>query len=346
MCTAAAYQTNDHYFGRNLDYDISYGEEVCITPRNFPFTFRYTSTINSHYAIIGIAYVPQLANTSTGEALDSTNSTINPNEYPLYYDAINEKGLGIAGLNFVGNATYYQPIDGQDNIAQFELIPWILSQCATIDEAKVLFSRINLTDTPFNNQLPVAELHWILSDTTGTCVVVESVSNGLKIHDNPIGILTNNPPFDKQLLQLSNYQHLSAQDPENKFAPDIKFNTYSRGMGGIGLPGDLSSESRFAKAAFTKLNSLPTRDDELSSVSQFFHILGSVDQQNGCCDLGDHRYEHTLYTSCYNLEQGIFYYTTYNNHQISATKLHNADLNATTLTHHPIIETEQVNYLN
>lgn len=26
--------------------------------------------------------------------------------YPLYYEAINEKGLGMAGLNFVGNAVY------------------------------------------------------------------------------------------------------------------------------------------------------------------------------------------------------------------------------------------------
>ncbi len=345
MCTAATYQTKNHYFGRNLDYEISYGEEVCITPRNFPFTFRHTGTINSHYAIIGIAYVPQLANTATGEALDSTNSATSPNEYPLYYDAINEKGLGIAGLNFVGNATYYQPIDGQDNIAQFELIPWILSQCATVDEAKVLFSRINITDTPFSNQLPVAELHWILNDTTGACIVVESMHDGLKTYDNPVGVLTNNPPFDKQLLQLSNYQHLSPKSPVNNLAPHLDLPIYSRGMGAIGLPGDLSSESRFVKAAFTKLNSV-SADDELSSVSQFFHILHSVDQQNGCCNLGAGKFEHTLYTSCYNLEDGIFYYTTYNNHQISATTLQKADLEANTLIHQPIIESEQINYLN
>ena len=66
-------------------------------------------------------------------------------------------------------------------------------------------------------------------------------------------------------------------------------------MGAIGLPGDLSSQSRFVKVAFTKMNSV-SGDDEKSSVSQFFHILGSVDQQRGCCQLDDDKYEITIYT--------------------------------------------------
>ncbi len=329
MCTAATYQTKNTYFGRNLDYDISYGEEVCITPRNFPFTLRAGGSMETHYALIGIAFVP----------------TENGTEYPLYYDAINEKGVGMAGLNFVGNTVYNQPVDGKDNIASFEFIPWILGQSANLEEAKVLLSRLNLTGVEFNAKLPAAELHWIITDSTGASITVEAVADGLKIYDNPVGILTNNPPFDKQLLQLSNYQHLSAKAPVNQLAPHINLPIYSRGMGAIGLPGDLSSESRFAKAAFTKLNSR-SADDELSSVSQFFHILHSVDQQYGCCDLGDNRYEHTLYTSCYNLNEGIFYYTTYNNHQISATHLHHVNLDDHTLTHQPIIEQEQINYLN
>lgn len=331
MCTAATYQTNNHYFGRNLDYEISYGEEVCITPRNFPFSFRHMDGPKSHHAIIGIAFI--------------TNDPATGNEFPLYYDAINEAGLGIAGLNFVGNTIFHDPADGKDNIAGFELIPWILGQCTTTTEAREFFSRINLVSTAFSDQLPPAELHWILSDTTGSCIVIESVTDGIKIYDNPIGILTNNPPFDKQLLQLSNYQHLSAKAPANNLAPNLTFNTYSRGMGAIGLPGDLSSESRFAKAAFTKLNSV-SANDELSSASQFFHILHSVDQQNGCCDLGDNKYERTLYSSCYNLEEGIFYYTTYDNHQISATKMHNANLNTAQLLRFPVLNTEQINYLN
>lgn len=324
MCTAATYMTKGAYFGRNLDYEMSYGESVVIVPRNFAFNFREAGAMPSHYAMIGIAHVAD--------------------NYPLFYDAANEKGLGIAGLNFVGNAAYNDHVDGKDNVAQFEFIPWILSQCATTAEAKALLQKMNFRNLDFSPQLPTAALHWIISDGKDH-IVVESMANGLNVYDNPVGILTNNPPFDKQLLQLSNYQHLTATAPENKLAPGYDFPVYSRGMGAIGLPGDLSSESRFAKAAFTKLKSL-SADDEISSVSQFFHILHSVDQQNGCCDLGDNKYEHTLYSSCYSLQEQMFYYTCYNNHQITAYDLKKANLDGSDLFATPMIETEQINYQN
>lgn len=324
MCTAATYKTKDIYFGRNLDYEFSYGEETVITPRNFPFEFREAGTINSHYAIIGVAYVD--------------------NNYPLYYDAINEKGLGVAGLNFVGNAVYNDHVEGKDNIAQFEFLPWILSQCTTVAEAHNLLTKMNFRNLSFSAQLPASELHWIIYDGTD-CIIVESTSAGLQIYNNPVGVLTNNPPFDKQLLQLSNYQHLSAKSPANLLAPSIDFPTYSRGMGAIGLPGDLSSESRFAKVAFTKLNSL-SESDEMSSVSQFFHILHSVDQARGCTDLGDSKYEITIYSDCYNLNQGVFYYTSYDNHQITSIDMKKTSLDSTELVRFPFITTEQVNHQN
>ena len=116
MCTAATYKTKEFYFGRTLDYELSYGDEITITPRNYEIKFRHQKTIKNHYAIIGMAYVTE--------------------NYPLYYDAINEKGLCIAGLNFVGNAHYNETTDNKDNITQFEFIPWILSQCTTVKEAK------------------------------------------------------------------------------------------------------------------------------------------------------------------------------------------------------------------
>lgn len=322
MCTGATYK--DKYFGRNLDYEFSYGEEAVIIPRNFKFSFREAGELASHYAIIGVAYVAD--------------------GYPLLYDAINEKGLGLAGLNFVGNAVYNDHVDGKDNIAQFEFLPWILSQCATVAEARTLLDKMNFRNLNFSDQLPASELHWIMSDGKD-CIVIESVASGLKIYDNPIGVLTNNPPFDKQILNLSNYQHLSAKNPVNTLIPGVDLPTYSRGMGAIGLPGDLSSESRFVKAAFTRANSL-SNDDELSNVSQFFHILHSVDQARGCANLGDNQYEITIYSDCYNLQDGIFYYTSYDNHQITAIDMKKANLDSTELIRFPFITTEQINHQN
>ena len=324
MCTAVTYKTNDFYFGRTLDYEYSYMEEVTITPRNYQFKFNEKEAINTHYAIIGMAYVAE--------------------DYPLYYEAINEKGLGIAGLNFVGNANYNEPIEGKDNIAQFEFIPWILSQCETVKEAKKLIEKINITNTRFNKQLPLAQLHWIIADQNES-ITVESVQEGIKIYKNPVGVLTNNPTFDKQLFALNNYINLSNKTPENKFATNLELNKYSRGMGAIGLPGDLSSQSRFVRASFVKMNSV-SAEGENESVSQFFHILNSVDQQRGCCQLEDGKYEITIYTSCCNASKGIYYYTTYDNHQITAVDMHKEDLNMNKLIRYPLIKEEQIKSQN
>lgn len=324
MCTAATYKTKDFYFGRTLDYEFSYGDEITITPRNFEFKFREKMSIKTHYAIIGMAYVT--------------------NNYPLYYDAINEKGLGIAGLNFVGNAKYKEKVDGKDNIAQFELIPWILSQCASVEEARVLIEKINILNVSFSNDLPVAELHWIIADSK-EAITVEAVEEGIKIYENSVGVLTNNPPFDKQMFALNNYMYLSPKSPENKFSKDLNLVTYSRGMGAIGLPGDLSSQSRFIRVAYTKMNSI-SKEDEKESVSQFFHILNSVDQQRGCCDLGDGKFEITIYTSCCNTNKGIYYYTTYDNHQINAVDMHKENLDRNDLIRFPLIKEEQIRMQN
>lgn len=320
MCTAATYKTKDFYFGRTLDYEFSYGDEVVVTPRNYPFSFRDAGEMKSHYAIIGMACVEE--NT------------------PLYYDAMNEKGLCMAGLNFVGNAVYRKPEAGKDNVAQFEFIAWILGQCADVRAARAKLQNLNLTDTPFSAELPVAQLHWILADRE-EAITVESVKDGLKIYDNPVGVLTNNPPFPEQMFRLNDYMHLSSKSPENHFAESLPLYTYSRGMGAMGLPGDLSSQSRFVRVAFTKMHSV-SGDSEQESVSQFFHILGSVDQQRGCCDVGEGKYEITLYTSCCNADKGIYYYNTYENHQISGVDMHKDNLDGTALVRYPLVTGEQI----
>ncbi len=324
MCTAATYKTKDFYFGRTLDYEYSYKEEVTITPRNYEFKFRNVNNLTSHYAIIGMAFISD--------------------DYPLYYDAVNEEGLAIAGLNFVGNAYYNEKQLNKENIAQFELIPYLLGSCSSVKEVKKLLEKINITNEAFSEELPLAQLHWIISDKED-CITLESVKEGLKIYDNPVGVLTNNPTFDKQLFNLNNYSGLSPKNKENTFNDKLNFDSYSRGLGALGLPGDLSSMSRFVRVAFVKMNSL-SEENEMASVSQFFHILNSVDQQRGCCDLGNNKFEITIYTSCCNTNKGIYYYTTYNNHQITAVDMHRENLNGSTLIHYPLITREQIYFQN
>lgn len=324
MCTAATYNTKDFYFGRTLDYTYSYIEEVTITPRNYPLHFYKEGNIHSHYALIGMAYV-----------IDN---------YPLYYDACNENGLCMAGLNFPGNAIYRKEIQGMHNIAQFEFILWILGQCDSVESAKKMLVKTNITTRPYSDSLPVAQLHWIISDKESS-ITVESTEDGIKIYNNPIGILTNNPPFNEQMFNLNNFIALSPEQPKNHFSDKIDLHTYSRGMGALGLPGDLSSQSRFVRASFVKLNS-KSGNSESESISQFFHILGSVDQQRGCCKCEDGEYEITIYTSCCNADKGIYYYTTYENHQISAVKMYNENIDSNILTRYPLIKGEQIRLQN
>lgn len=324
MCTAATYQTKDFYFGRTLDYEFSYGEEIVVTPRNYPFRFRYMGDLENHYALIGVAHVAE--------------------NYPLYYDAVNEKGLGMAGLNFVGNADYKENASDKDNVSPFEFIPWILGQCASVKEARELLGKIQLVNAPFNEKMPLAQLHWLIADRTES-ITVEAVSTGVNIYQNPVGVLTNNPPFEEQMFQLNNYMHLSPKNPKNCFSSQLPLYTYSRGMGALGLPGDLSSQSRFVRVAFTKMNAV-SGDSELESVSQFFHILGSVEQQRGCCDVGEEQYEITIYTSCCNADKGIYYYTTYDNHQITAVHMYHEDIDGNRLAQYPMIHEEQIRLQN
>ena len=324
MCTAATYQTKDFYFGRNLDYEFGYGETVTFTPRHYPFQLNGLGVLDQHYAILGMACVQ--------------------NNYPLYYDAINEKGLCIAGLNFVGNAWYCKDEPGKDNVAQFELIPWLLGRCASAAEARDLLAESRITDDAFLPGLSPARLHWLLADRE-QCFAVEQTAEGLRVYEDPAGVLTNEPPFPMQLFRLNDYAQLSPQPPENRFSPALPLETYSRGMGAMGLPGDLSSPSRFVRTAFTRLNSR-SGDGEAESVSQLLHILGAAAQQRGCCVLEDGACELTLYTSCCNADTGVYYYTTYDAAQLCAVDMHRADLDGTALACQPLDTAWRVHYQN
>ena len=322
MCTAVTYKTKNHYFGRNLDLECSYGEKVTVIPRNYPLRFRCMGEMPGHYAMIGMAAVI--------------------NGLPLLFDATNEKGLSMAGLNFPGTAVYLPKREGADNIASFEIIPWLLGQCASVDEALVLLERMNLADIDFSGDVPSTPLHWILSDSERS-LTVEPLAEGLKIHENPIGVLTNNPTFDMHMFRLNDYMNISAQEPQDRFAKGLELRKYSRGMGGLGLPGDLSSASRFVRAAFVRLNSVSGEDEE-ESVSQFFHILGSVEHQRGCVRLDGGHYEITVYSSCCNTDRGIYYYKTYNNSCITAVDMHRENLDGAQPVYYEMQKTQRIEW--
>lgn len=285
MCTAVIYK--NRYFGRNLDYERSFGEEAVVTPCDFPLAFAEGKRLEKHYAIIGMAHVSE--------------------DYPLYYDGMNEKGLGMAGLLFSGYAVYGKPLPGKDNIPSWGFIPWILGQCSSVDEAERLMEHLHLTDVPFCDELPPSPLHWMIADRE-RAIVVEQTADGLHIYENDVGVLTNNPPFPFHLQNLNRYLNLTAEEAVNRFSASSSLHPFSRGMGAIGLPGDWSSPSRFVRGAFVLQNA---QSEETGDVVQFFHILDAVQMPRGCVRLENGCYEVTRYASCCDLKEGIYYWKTY-----------------------------------
>ncbi|MBE7039823.1 MAG: choloylglycine hydrolase family protein [Ruminococcaceae bacterium] len=323
MCTAISMCMKENYFGRNLDFEFNFGEKVTITPRNYYFKFRNGKIIKNHYAMIGMA--------------------VTQNNYPLYFDATNEKGVSIAGLNFPDNAMYGENIEEKDNVASFEVIPWILTQCGSLKEAGELAKTMNITNDAFSDEMPPSPLHFIIADKSGA-ITVEQTQDGLKVYENPVGVLTNNPTFDMQMWNLSNYMLCSAKEPLDIFSSKTDLKAYSRGMGGIGLPGDLSSASRFVKACFLKLNSV-CLGLEQEKINHFFHILYSVFHLRGSVQVGT-SWEITNYSSCCNTDRGIYYYTTYKNSNINAVDMYEENLDSDELVSYGLIENQNIDTVN
>lgn len=323
MCTAVAYRPNNFYFGRTLDFEFLYPCEVVFTPREFPFDFRFSNSLKNHYAILGMACV-----------MDN---------YPLYFDAVNEKGLCMAGLNFVGNAVYRKETEGKENVASFEFIPYILSKCESVKEARCLLENINITDTAFKEDLLPSQLHWIVADKEES-VVVESIAKGVMVYPNPVGVLTNNPPFEYQLENLRKYNHLHAEQGAGA-TQEKEYSEFSRGTGAVGLPGDYTSKSRFVRAAFLCRNS-HCGDTEVEGVNQFFHVLSGVSVPEGCCVTEKGEYDKTLYASCMSTQKGIYYYKAYESQGVYAVDMKKGNIDGADLVRYPFRTDAPITFIN
>ena len=295
MCTAIAFLGRGACFARNLDLEYSLGESVICTPENYPLSFRCAGTLQTHYPILGAGVERQ--------------------GYPLYYDGINDRGLCMAGLAFPEYAHY--PDAEAGSVAPFELIPWVLGQCATVAEAEKLLCSTHLGAIQFSPDLPLTPMHWIVSDGT-QALVIEPRAHGLDLLPNPTRVLANSPPLAFHLENLRQYLSLQPREPENTLAPGLDLRPFSRGTGAMGLPGDLSSPSRFLRACYALHNSGE------GDIQQALRILQTVSQAKGLVQL-DNGLEYTRYTGICCPSQGLYAYTTYENPSVTAIDMTKLD---------------------
>lgn len=315
MCTALLMNKGKNaVFGRNMDMEYEWGQQVVAVPRKFSWPMRFGKALKQKYAMIGMAMPFK----------DPENGN---QDYPLYAEAANEKGLACAGLNFPRNAFYPEPGTTKATkgklveITPFEVVQWVLANFETTAQVKEFFAKntVAIVNKPICKGLDVATLHFIVSDKSGESFVFEPTKDGIKTYDNPLGVMTNNPTFDFQLLNLARYQNLGnvQKYPESKLLEGARGQGYAQ----VGLPGDCTPPSRFVRALFYKHHSVPENNID-SLINEFFHILGSVEMVKGSIIAGKNKkgeklYDITLYSSCIDLNKMVYYYKTYWNSQIN-----------------------------
>ena len=301
-------------FGRTLDLEKSYGERVAVTPRQYALHFLHEGTINSHGAMIGTACLYE--------------------GLPMYYDAVNEGGLAIAGLNFPGCAHYRTATGRKHRVASYELIWWVLGQCETVAQARTLLAQTDVTPESVDPTLPCTPLHWIIADRDA-CIVAEPVEDGLRIYDNPVGVMTNAPAFPYHMTRLSDYMSMGAMPPQNQLCPGVELPYYTRGLGAMGLPGDWSSVSRFVRAVFvarhTEKGAEPTQE-----IERFFRVMDAVSIPSGCVRTERGEAVGTIYTCCIDIVQGIYHYHTLDARAIRSACLHHCNLKTDQITVYPM----------
>ncbi len=310
-----------------MDIAYYFNQAVMIMPRNYQYQDKVTGNmVTNKRAIIGM-----------GTVIDS---------HPVLADAMNDVGLACAGLNFQGYAYFEkEPIDGKTNIAPYDFIQWVLSNHETVEEVKHSIEHLELVDCPINENTPVAMLHWMIVDKAGNAVVVEKTKDRLSVHDNHVGVLTNNPPFDWHVTNLNEYLHLTPFSPKETKWGDLTLRALGVGAGTIGIPGDFASVSRFVRIAYLRSH-MPKMDGVLQSITQFFHMLDYVKMVKGGVLSDEGLDEYTTYSSCMDQEKGVYYYRTYDNNRINAIEMHKEQIEGINLKIFKYLENQDVNYQN
>ncbi|EEM88330.1 penicillin V acylase; cysteine peptidase; MEROPS family C59 [Bacillus thuringiensis serovar pulsiensis BGSC 4CC1] len=261
-------------------------------------------------------------------------------------DGVNEAGMTCATLYFPGFATYSQSIDDNTtNLAPFDFVTWSLTQFNSVKELKKSVDSITFLDIPLPDLGLTPPLHWILADKWGDCIVLEPTSEGLKLYDNPLGVMTNSPEFNWHLQNLRQYIGLKSEP----FAPtewsNLPLSAFGQGSGSMGLPGDFTPPSRFVRAAYGKQN-IQGIDSEEEGVSALFHILSNCEVPKGGVITEEGALDNTIYTSVMCMESGTYYYHTYDCRQIIAVHLFHENLDTDEIKAYPFQRKQKIFYEN
>lgn len=312
MCTSITLQTmqKENFFGRNMDFSYPINPQLYIIPANH----SWGNTINGKQIKNKFRFM------AIGEEKDNILG---------FFDGVNEKGFAAATLFFAGYASYCNPnnLKEKEPIASLDFLHYLLGQCESIDDIAPILSHTALIGLPDPITQNVAPLHWIATDKSGQCVVIEHTKRGFMLYHNTIGVMTNSPDFAWQMTNLRNYLEVSPYQTTETYWGDIKLTPFGQGGGTIPLPGGHTSPERFVKTSYRKTH-IPTPRNQTDAVMSCFHILEGVTIPRGVVITDRDQYDYTKYSSIIGTATSTYYFRTYDNLQIASVNLYNTAVNA------------------
>jgi choloylglycine hydrolase len=300
---------------RTLEFAVDLRSEVLVVPR-------------------GLEFVGETPSGKSGRCWKSKYAAVGANGFglPAIVDGFNEKGLAAAIFYFPGY-TEYQTVNAEnakDAVAPWQLPVCLLGNCANVEEAIQAARGLRVGNVALKDLGGALPCHYIVTDAKGRCAVLEYVGGELKVHDNPLGVITNAPTFDWHVTNLRNYINLTVDNVPPVEIGGIKFKGFGQGTGMLGLPGDFTPPSRFIRAVAFSQSPLPVATAE-EGVLQAFHILNQFDIPKGAArgeEAGKEVADYTLWTSASDLTNHRYYFRTFANSRIRMVDLKKMDLDA------------------
>ena len=316
-CTGITVKTQDGsvIFGRTLEFAVDFTSNLIVVPRGFEYVGSAPGDKpglrwKSKYAVVGM----------------------NAYDQPLFGDGMNERGLHVGIFYFPGFAKY-QAVSAKDfpqTLAPQEFAGYLLGTCATADEAVEAAMNVKVAEVVFAQFGFVPPFHYVVSDASGQSVVLEHVEGELKVHRNPLGVITNSPTFDWHMTNLSNYVNETVSNVPKIEVGGEEIKSLGQGGGMLGLPGDFTPPSRFVRAVAFSQSALPV-ETAREGVLQAFHILNQFDIPKGAARGVEHGKvvaDYTLWTAVSDLTNLRYYFRTYQNSRIRMLDLKAVNLDA------------------
>lgn len=233
-------------------------------------------------------------------------------------DGMNDRGLSIGGLYFKPYCGYQHEKHSEqrnDWLANEMVGTWILGSFATVKEVQEELPAIPVfgEENPYLNE--VIPVHLGVHDREGNYIVIEYIKGHLHIHENPVGVMTNSPPFDWQLINLDNFVNLHCRNAEMIHLGKRELDPTGQGSGMLGLPGDYTPPSRFVRTAFL-LHSAKGITGSEDAVNLAQHLLNNVDIARGTIRDSseyDEQDEYTWWAVIKDLHDCRLYFRTYEN---------------------------------